>query len=129
MKVDDVDKITENIIRRYINDLQERGKYTFYANDKGKEKNFPDRRRDFRKPIISAPSACTPRRSKQLLCCSSLPSLHPPGSYFLHNSKSPKGFPYFFEGNRKTFGGLSFIEEYLVFQYFLYYTTYDIIMS
>ena len=55
MKVDDVDKITENIIRRYINDLQERGKYTFYANDKGKEKNFPDRRRDFRKPI----SVCT----------------------------------------------------------------------
>ena len=58
MKVDDVDKITENIIRRYINDLQERGKYTFYANDKGKEKNFPDRRRDFRKPI----SICTIRQ-------------------------------------------------------------------
>ena len=51
MSVDDAAKITENIIRRYINDLQERGKYTFYSNDSGKDKNFPDRRRDFRKPV------------------------------------------------------------------------------
>ena len=29
-----VDKVNENVIRRYIFDLQERGKYTFYANDK-----------------------------------------------------------------------------------------------
>lgn len=55
MNLDDVDKITESVVRRYINDLQERGKYSFYSNDKGKEKNFPDRRRDFRKPI----SVCT----------------------------------------------------------------------
>ena len=55
MKIEDVDKITESVIRRYINDLQERGKYSFYSDDKGKEKNFPDRRRDFRKPI----SICT----------------------------------------------------------------------
>ncbi len=46
-----VDKVTEPVIRRYINDLQERGKYTFYAQDKQKETNHPDRRRDFRKPI------------------------------------------------------------------------------
>ena len=51
MKIEDVDKITESVIRRYINDLQERGKYSFYSDDKGKEKNFPDRRRDFRKPM------------------------------------------------------------------------------
>lgn len=55
MGIDDVGKITESIIRHYINDLQERGKYTFYSNDKGKAFNFPDRRRDFRHPI----STCT----------------------------------------------------------------------
>jgi integrase/recombinase XerD len=55
LNIDYVDKVTEAVIRRYINDLQERGKYSFYSNDKGKEKNFPDRRRDFRKPI----SVCT----------------------------------------------------------------------
>ncbi len=55
MEVDDVDKVTESMVRRYINDLQERGKYTFYSNDKAKETNYPNRRRDFRKPI----SDCT----------------------------------------------------------------------
>ena len=33
MSIDDVAKITDSVIRRYINDLQERGKYTFYCND------------------------------------------------------------------------------------------------
>lgn len=43
--------VKEQTIRRYICDLQERGKYSFYA-DKEKEKtNFPERRRDFRRPI------------------------------------------------------------------------------
>ena len=51
MNIDDVGKITEAVIRRYINELQERGKYTFYADDRQKGTNFPDRRRDFRKPI------------------------------------------------------------------------------
>ena len=51
MKIDDVDQVTESVIRRYINDLQERGKYTFYCNDEQKKTNHPDRRRDFRKPI------------------------------------------------------------------------------
>lgn len=55
MKIDDASKITESVIRRYINDLQERGKYTFYANDESKVINYPDRRRDFRQPI----SVCT----------------------------------------------------------------------
>ena len=51
MQIDDVCQVTEGVIRRYINDLQERGKYTFYSSDEGKETNFPDRRRDFRRPI------------------------------------------------------------------------------
>ena len=33
MNVFAVDKVTKSIIRRYINDLQERGKYLFYADD------------------------------------------------------------------------------------------------
>ncbi len=36
MKIDDVCQVTESMVRRYINDLQERGKYTFYSNDEGK---------------------------------------------------------------------------------------------
>lgn len=55
LDIETVDQVTENVIRRYINDLQERGKYTFYCNDKMKEVNYPTRRRDFRQPI----SACT----------------------------------------------------------------------
>lgn len=46
-----VDKVTENVIRRYIDDLQTRGKYTFYVNDLSRSKNYPDHRRDFRKPV------------------------------------------------------------------------------
>ena len=49
-----VDKVTEAVIRRYINDLQERGKYTFYVNDGQKTKNYPERRRDYRKPVSAA---------------------------------------------------------------------------
>ena len=51
MNITTVDKVSEAVIRRYILSLQERGKYSFYANDKAKEINYPDRRRDFRKPI------------------------------------------------------------------------------
>ena len=36
-----VDKVTENVIRRYIMELQERGKYTFYIIDKQKKTNYP----------------------------------------------------------------------------------------
>ena len=49
--INTVDHINEGLIHRYINDLMERGKYTFYVNDKGKNINFPDRRRDFRQQI------------------------------------------------------------------------------
>ena len=51
LNITTVDKVSESVIRRYILSLQERGKYSFYANDKAKEINYPDRRRDFRKPI------------------------------------------------------------------------------
>ena len=51
LRIYTVDKITEQVIRKYINDLQERGKYTFYVNDLSKKKNYPDRRRDYRKPV------------------------------------------------------------------------------
>jgi len=36
MQILTVDKVTEAIVRRYVNDLQERGKYTFYVNDDSK---------------------------------------------------------------------------------------------
>lgn len=51
MKIETVDKVTEALIRRYINDLQERGKYSFYSNDASKKANYPERRRDFRQPV------------------------------------------------------------------------------
>lgn len=54
LNITQVDQVTESVIRRYITNLQERGKYTFYANEKSKEQNFPERRRDFRKPVSAA---------------------------------------------------------------------------
>ena len=44
LNITEVNKVTESVIRRYISDLQERGKYTFYAVEKQKETNHPDRR-------------------------------------------------------------------------------------
>ena len=35
-----VDKVTENVIRRYILELQERGKYTFYAIDRQEKQDI-----------------------------------------------------------------------------------------
>ena len=54
LNITQVDQVTESVIRRYITNLQERGKYTFYANEKSKEQNFPERRRDFRKPVSAS---------------------------------------------------------------------------
>ncbi len=51
LQIERVDQVTESVIRRYINDLMERGKYSFYVNDKTKNINYPERRRDFRNPI------------------------------------------------------------------------------
>lgn len=50
-QIENVDQITESVVRRYINDLMERGKYSFYIDDKRKAINYPERRRDFRNPI------------------------------------------------------------------------------
>ena len=41
--IETVDKVTESVIRRYIADLQQRGEYSFYVNDKNKEINYPKR--------------------------------------------------------------------------------------
>ncbi|MDD6887873.1 MAG: tyrosine-type recombinase/integrase [bacterium] len=46
-----VTEVTESVIRRYIADLQERGKYSYYADESKKEYNCPERRRDYRQPI------------------------------------------------------------------------------
>ena len=51
MEITTVDKVTESVIRHYIQDLQTRGKYSFYAVESQKETNCPDRRRDFRQPV------------------------------------------------------------------------------
>lgn len=53
MCINYVENISDGVIRRYINDLQERGKYTFYSNENAKATNNPDRRRDFRNPITT----------------------------------------------------------------------------
>lgn len=47
-KITDVKLIREQVIRKYIVDLQERGKYTYYSKDETKTINYPDRRRDYR---------------------------------------------------------------------------------
>ena len=44
-------QVREATIRRYICSLEERGKYTLYVNEKGKERNYPERRRDYRADI------------------------------------------------------------------------------
>lgn len=58
MNITQVDRITESVIRHYISDLRERGKYTFYVNDKAKSTNCPDRRRDYRTPISAVTINC-----------------------------------------------------------------------
>ena len=51
MKIDDVALVTEAVIRRYINDLQVRGKYTVCSDDESMGKNYPMRRRDYRQAV------------------------------------------------------------------------------
>ena len=45
------EEVSEQVIRRYICSLQDRGKYTFYADESQMASNNPDRRRDYRKNI------------------------------------------------------------------------------
>ena len=47
MEIDSLDDVTENVIRRYITDIQQRGKYTFYADESRKALNTPEHRRDY----------------------------------------------------------------------------------
>ena len=49
--IEKVNEVTEPIIRKYLDSIMERGKYSFYADDSGKEKNFPSRRRDYRQTV------------------------------------------------------------------------------
>ena len=49
--IDDPGQVIERTIRQYICDLQDRGKYTFYAMEERMKTNCPDRRRDFRQQI------------------------------------------------------------------------------
>jgi integrase/recombinase XerD len=44
-------EVYEETIRHYICDLQERGKYSFYANEERTSTNAPERRRDYRQPV------------------------------------------------------------------------------
>lgn len=44
-------EVREATVRKYICNLQERGKYTFYSKDERKKYNCPDRRRDYRAEI------------------------------------------------------------------------------
>lgn len=44
-------EVREQTIRHYICDLQERGKYSFYANEERTAMNCPERRRDYREPV------------------------------------------------------------------------------
>lgn len=49
--IEEPKEVTEAILREYIVDLQNRGKYTMCADDSKMELNCPNRRRDFREPI------------------------------------------------------------------------------
>ena len=67
MCINYVENISEGVIRRYINDLQERGKYTFYSNENAKATNNPDRRRDFRNPMKKIRQLKSNRKAKEYL--------------------------------------------------------------
>lgn len=54
LKIDRIHDVSEQVIRRYITNLQERGKYTFYADEKSRGTSFPERRRDYRQPVTTA---------------------------------------------------------------------------
>lgn len=49
--IESPEEVREQTIRRYICELQERGKYSFYADVERESTNFPMRRRDYRQPV------------------------------------------------------------------------------
>ena len=59
LKIYSVDKVTENMIRKYINDLQERGKYTFFVNDLSKKKTIQSDAETSESLSVSSPSTIT----------------------------------------------------------------------
>ena len=50
-KTDRVEDIEDRTIRRYVLDLQTRGKYTVCADKTTKDINYPQRRRDYNKKV------------------------------------------------------------------------------
>lgn len=50
-RITEPSEVREGTVRKYICDLQERGKYTFYARDERKIYNCPDRRSDYQDEI------------------------------------------------------------------------------
>lgn len=50
-QLDRPEEVREQTVRRYICDLQERGKYTFCVNEERQITNCPSRRRDYRQPV------------------------------------------------------------------------------
>ena len=49
--IENAEEVKEPHIRAYIVDLQQRGKYNFYANDRSKDLNHPMNRRDYRQTV------------------------------------------------------------------------------
>ena len=49
--IENAEEVKEPHIRAYIVDLQQRGKYTFCANDRSKDLNHPMNRRDYRQTV------------------------------------------------------------------------------
>lgn len=47
MNITQADRITESVIRHYISDLRERGKYTFYVNEKAAPSPFPRKQKRY----------------------------------------------------------------------------------
>lgn len=50
-EIEDVEKVTDMVMRGYILDLQERGKYTACINDSARETNHPEHRPDYMEAI------------------------------------------------------------------------------
>lgn len=50
-KLESPSEVREQTIRHYICDIQERGKYSVYANEDRTTTNFPEHRRDFCEPV------------------------------------------------------------------------------
>lgn len=52
-QIEDAKRVQSGHIRQYVKNTQERGKYTVVSDARSKQKNFPENRTDFNKPISS----------------------------------------------------------------------------